>query len=361
MSVPDNNAVSPCASSGCGCSAAVDAAHSRRGFLFKTLLGVAGAAATSLPLAGAAEAAKPAPAQATPPRKVPLLGPDGKLHELDVAGTEVPDHPHLPANDPSVRVGVPGRRWVMVIDLAKCDGCKKCTVACNKAHHTPPDREWLKVYEMEDEHHRTYWFPKPCFQCDNPPCTKVCPVDATFKRQDGVVLIDNERCIGCRFCMAACPYSARFFNWGPPQKNVAEEAHAYSPETGLPRKMGTVEKCDFCPDLAAKGILPSCVTSCAMGAIYYGDENEDAVTNSKGETERLHKLLEDRAGYRYMEELGTKPRVHYLPPRGRSYPGPKRNGGKDERLGAACDNANHGGAAAGPLAASQEGAKDERV
>ena len=301
--------------------------HSRRDFLFK---GLFGAAALALPLACAAnESAKPTAKPISPLRKVPVLTPDGKLRELDVAGTDVPDHPCLPPNDPAVRIGVPGRRWVMVIDLAKCDGCKSCTVACNKMHHTPADREWLKVYEMEDDNERKYFFPKPCFQCDNPPCTKVCPVDATYKRQDGVVLIDTDRCIGCRFCMAACPYSTRFFNWGPPPKDPVADAHAYSPETGMPRKMGTVEKCDFCPDMASKGILPACVTSCSMGAIYYGDENEDAVTNSKGETERLHKLLEDRAGYRFMEELGTKPRLYYLPPKSRMYPGPKEV--KDEK------------------------------
>jgi molybdopterin-containing oxidoreductase family iron-sulfur binding subunit len=239
-------------------------------------------------------------------------------------------HDHLPPNDPAARIGVPGRKWIMVIDLAKCDGCGGCTVACNKMHNAPDGKAWIKVFKMQDAQHTApYWFPRPCFQCDEPPCTKVCPVDATFKRQDGVVLIDNERCIGCRYCMAACPYSVRQFNWGNEKENPDAAMHAYSPETGFPRKTGTVEKCDFCPDLAAKGILPPCVTTCHMGAIYYGDENEDAVTNAKGETERLHKLLEDRAGYRFMEELGTKPRLYYLPPKNRQYPGPKE--AKDEK------------------------------
>ena len=247
-----------------------------------------------------------------------------KLDELQAPGTNLPPHPHLPPNDPSVRIGVPGRKWVMVIDLATCDGCGACTAACNKMHDAPEGRAWIKVFKVqESEHTAPYWFPRPCFQCDDPPCTKVCPVDATFKRQDGVVLIDNERCIGCRFCMAGCPYSVRQFNWGHPNENPDATMHTYSPETGVPRKTGTVEKCDFCPDLAAKGILPPCVTSCPMGAIYYGDENEDAVTNSKDQTERLQKLIEDRAATRFMEELGTKPRVYYLPPKNRMYPGPK--------------------------------------
>lgn len=300
-------------------------AGGRRDFLLKSLL-AAGAAAVGVgkakaeSLTGAASAAAGCPPSS--PNHVAALLPNGKLVQLD-AGTNAPPHPHLPPTDPAVRRGVPGRKWIMVIDLAKCDGCKKCTAECNKMHHTPPDREWIRVFQMQDAHHTApYWFPKPCFHCDNPPCTKVCPVDATFKRQDGIVLIDNERCIGCRFCMAACPYSTRFFNWGPPDNSSEALKHEYSPETGFPRRIGTVEKCDFCPDMAAKGILPVCATSCAMGAIYYGDQNEDAVTNSKGETVRLSRLLEERAGYRYMEDLGTEPRVYYLPPKNRMYPTP---------------------------------------
>ena len=306
-----------CGSEQCGCG--------RRDFLLKGLL-AAGAAAVGLSKAKAenlADAANNLAGCSKPTSNLmAALLPNGKLVQVD-AGTNAPPHPHLPPNDPSVRIGVPGRKWIMVIDLAKCDGCKHCTVACNKMHNTPSDREWIKVFQMKDAAHTApYWMPKPCFQCDNPPCTKVCPVDATFKRQDGIVLIDNERCIGCRFCMAACPYSTRFFNWGQPDNSTEALKHEYSPETGFPRKVGTVEKCDFCPDMAAQGLLPACVTSCPMGAIYYGDQNEDAVTNSKSETERLSKLIEERAGYRYMEELGTEPRLYYLPPKNRMYPTP---------------------------------------
>ncbi|MBI3615154.1 MAG: 4Fe-4S dicluster domain-containing protein [Candidatus Omnitrophica bacterium] len=231
-------------------------------------------------------------------------------------------YPPLPSE---VRRGIPGKKFVMVIDLAKCDGCRKCTQACQAMHFTPAPREWIKVYQMQDSPTAApYWFPKPCFQCDNPPCTKVCPVDATFKRQDGIVLVDNERCIGCRFCMAACPYTARFFNWGNPSHTSEELATPYSPEYGFPRRMGTVEKCDFCPHLAREGKLPPCASVCPMGAIYFGDQNEDAVTNGQGETLRLSELLLDRAGYRYLEDLGTQPRVYYLPPKNRRYPAPPK-------------------------------------
>jgi Fe-S-cluster-containing dehydrogenase component len=247
---------------------------------------------------------------------------EGKL--VQVPAGAMAHHPAgLPPDDPRVRAGVPGRKWIMVVDLSKCDGCKKCTDACQKMHLTPPEREWIRVFKMQDARETTpYFFPKPCFHCDNPPCTKVCPVGATFKRQDGIVLIDNERCIGCRFCIAACPYSTRYFNWGKPD-NSSEAAQAYSPEAGFPRRIGTAEKCDFCPEMLEAGLLPHCASGCAMGALYFGDQNEDAVTNAKGETEQLSKLLKDRAGYRFMEELGTEPRVYYLPPKNRMYPAPK--------------------------------------
>jgi molybdopterin-containing oxidoreductase family iron-sulfur binding subunit len=253
---------------------------------------------------------------------VPVLTADGQL--VHVARDQIRPGTGRPPSDPVVRRGVPGRKWIMVIDLAACDGCGACTRACGKMHFIPPDREWIPVMQMQDAPETApYFFPKPCFHCDNPPCTKVCPVDATFKRQDGIVLIDNERCIGCRFCMAACPYSTRHFNWGRPDEPAGAADQPYSPEDGHPRRVGTVEKCDFCPDMAEQGMLPGCAASCPMGVIYYGDENEDAVTNGLGVTRRLSTLLEERAAYRFMEELGTKPRVYYLPPKNRKFPGPK--------------------------------------
>ena len=256
--------------------------------------------------------------------ELPVLAADGRL--LMVAADAVRVH-DLPPVNPDARKGVPGRKWLMVIDLAKCDGCGKCMQACGKMHFIPPGKQWLKVQMMPgDGDAAPYFFPQPCYQCDNPPCTKVCPVDATFKREDGIVLVDNDRCIGCRFCMAACPYGARTFNWAPPNDPPEAQARPYSPEWGYPRKVGTVEKCDFCPEMAAAGKLPPCTQSCPMDAIYYGDENEDAVTCASGETLRLSKLLTDGGAYRHLEELGTKPRVYYLPPRSRLYKPPVLGG-----------------------------------
>jgi len=267
----------------------------------------------------------PAPTPLPTPAPTPALTPDHQLVHVHGDGSMTAMHaaPAASVSNAAARAGIPGRKWVMVIDLAKCDGCGACMSACGKMHFIPPDRQWIKVLRMQDaEETAPYFFPQPCYHCDNPPCTKVCPVDATFKRQDGIVLIDNDRCIGCRFCMAACPYGARSFNWGKPADPPDAAAQPYSPEHGFPRRIGTVEKCDFCPDMAAQGILPACTAGCPMGAIYYGDELEDAVTNSQGETPRLSQMLLDRSGYRHLEELGTKPRVYYLPPRNRAFPAP---------------------------------------
>ncbi len=250
---------------------------------------------------------------------------DGKVFTADQ--THLHDYDVPPVSNEEARKGMEGKKFVMVFDLAKCDGCKRCTEACQAMHFTEPDREWIKVYKMKDnDATEPYFFPKPCFHCDNSPCVKVCPVDATFKRQDGIVLVDNERCIGCRSCMAACPYSTRYFNWSKPIETSEISTIAYSPEQSLPRKIGTVEKCDFCPHMIRAGKMPVCVTSCIMDAIYFGDQNEDAVTNYSGVTVKLSKLLEDNAGYRYLEELGTEPRVFYLPAKNRKYPKPVMDG-----------------------------------
>ena len=282
------------------------------------LCGAQGGSAPAAP-AGAA-ASEPACPACAASASAPALTTDGRVVHMENGVMTEHHHHRLGVNDPQARQGEPNRKWVMVIDLASCDGCGTCTVACSKMHFVPPDRQWIKVLRMQDAAETApYFFPQPCYHCDNPPCTKVCPVDATFKREDGVVLIDNERCIGCRFCMAACPYGARSFNWGHPHDPPEALAQTYSPEEGYPRRVGTVEKCDFCPDMAREGKLPGCAGTCPMGAIYYGDENEDAVTNSRGDTVRFSQLMVDRAGYRHMEELGTKPRVYYLPPKFRSF------------------------------------------
>lgn len=251
--------------------------------------------------------------------KVKLLSVDGEMIEVDKAFLKpVPDTSHITNSE--ARLGIEGKSFVMVINLAKCKNLGKCQSACNHMHHVHSTQNWIKIHSMQESADTApYWQPTTCMHCDEPPCVKVCPVDATFKRKDGIVSIDSDRCIGCRFCMAACPYSTRVFNWEDPGV-PAEVAHQhYSPETSVPQKTGTVGKCDFCPDMVRKGELPHCVSACPNGVFLFGDLNEDSVSNGT-ETYRFSELIKDKAGYRLMEDLGTKPRVYYLPPVNRDFP-----------------------------------------
>ena len=253
------------------------------------------------------------------PKMVRLLSPEGEIVEIDSAYLNYQEHMSI-VSKLEARQGIAGKKFVMVVDLSRCKNARKCISACQKWHYRPEETEWLTVKLLtENEKGAPFWFPKQCFHCDNPPCVKVCPVDATYKRQDGLVLIDNERCIGCKFCMAACPYSTRVFNWDEPDVPIDIRNLPYSAETGIPAKVGTVEKCDFCPDRSREGLLPPCVEACPNGVFYFGDENEDTVSNGD-ETISFSQLIKDRAAYRFMEELGTKPRVYYLPPKDRQFP-----------------------------------------
>ena len=249
--------------------------------------------------------------------KITALTADGKL--IKVLKSQVEEaHVHQPVGLLEARKGIPGKKFVLVVDLSRCRDARKCIEGCEKHHKLTPDHPFIKVLKMQDNPEASpYWMPKKCFQCDNPPCVKVCPVGATFKRSDNIVLIDNTRCIGCRFCMAACPYSARVFNWDEPK--LTKDTDPYSPETSIPGRRGTVEKCDFCPDMLRENKLPPCITACPNGTLFFGNALEDSVTNG-AETFRLSKLLKDKGGYRYMEDLGTKPNVYYLPPVNRLFP-----------------------------------------
>lgn len=207
--------------------------------------------------------------------KVKLLSPEGEVVEIDKAYVKPAQDLHLPLDSKKVREGIPNRKFVMVIDLARCRNALKCVSACNKHHHITGKNAWLKVYKMQESNDTApYWMPSTCQHCDQPACVTVCPVDATFKRRDGLVLIDNNRCIGCRFCMAACPYSARVFNWKEPdQGDITMDMDAAlkmsTPEhAGLPSIKGTVDKCDFCPHAIEKGDLPHCVAACPNGVFY---------------------------------------------------------------------------------------------
>lgn len=214
------------------------------------------------------------------------------------------------------------RQWAMVIDLRKCDGCvsigkaPQCTEACNAEHFVPEGQEWIRVFEVESEGGK-FFLPRPCMQCENAPCLNVCPVGATFRNEEGVILINHERCIGCRLCMAACPYGARSFNWKQPENPPGAQFSEYSPEYPVPHRVGTVEKCMFCAHRTGKK-LPACVEGCPMNAIYFGDLVEDIATNGK-EVVQLSAFIAENNAFRLKEELGTRPRVWYIPGHGEEF------------------------------------------
>ncbi len=287
---------------------------SRRNFLRKLGTGLGAVSLGGL----AAGAASGSGYETKSGEKVRLLSPDGKLVEVDRSDIE-PVRKTTKELKAEARTGIPGRKFIMVIDLAKCKNARKCIEACQEGHLLPKDYEWMKVYLLQDDKNTAkYWLPRPCFHCDKPMCVSVCPVGATYKRDDGIVLVDNERCIGCKFCMTGCPYSARVFNWKDPEVRLPE-GHVYDPETNIPQVEGTVGKCVFCADKLRKNELPRCVSACPMGVLYFGDLLEDTITNGT-ETVRFSKIMTERAGFRYREELGTLPSVYYLPPTQRLFP-----------------------------------------
>ena len=252
--------------------------------------------------------------------KEKLLNSNNELVEVDSAYISTLNKNLAKNHNSESRKGLPGKKFVLVVDLAKCKNARKCMDKCQSVHQLRPEQHHLNVLIMKDNDHTApYFMPKHCQHCDNPPCVKVCPVDATFKRSDGIVLIDNERCIGCRFCIAACPYSARSFNWYEPRDSEKYKDIPYDIEKNVPQKKGTVTKCTFSADCLREGKLPYCVSSCPNGVYYFGNEYEDSVTNgTSGETVSLKSLLSKNAGYRLMEDLGTTPSVYYLPPKNRA-------------------------------------------
>jgi molybdopterin-containing oxidoreductase family iron-sulfur binding subunit len=216
------------------------------------------------------------------------------------------------------------RRWVMVIDQDACDGCAglgvppQCTQACNWSRFVPQGQQWIEVFPAEEGQNPesgSMFMAAPCMQCQNAPCVNVCPVGATFHSPEGVVLVDQSRCIGCRLCMAACPYDRRFFNWGEPDQPAMAKNAPYDVRTQIPAMKGTVMKCDFCSDKLAEGGLPACVEMCPRHAMYVGDLEEGVATNGASMVE-LSELLGRDGVSRYKEDLGTEPRVYFIPGHG---------------------------------------------
>ena len=231
-------------------------------------------------------------------------------------------------------------RWGMVIDLDKCTACQACIVACRIENNVPIGGEvevrreraifWNQFFsELKGTYPnvRLHMFPRPCMHCEDPPCVPVCPVEATYKDRDGRVLVRYDKCIGCRYCMVACPYGARYFNWFTPTYGEGHASHmnpdaVHDDEGWLvgpsPRPRGVVEKCTMCVQRIerakeegvplgsehAGGVVSACAQTCPAFAISFGDL-EDPSSD-------VYRQSKDKRAFRLLEDLGTRPQVYYL-------------------------------------------------
>jgi dimethyl sulfoxide reductase iron-sulfur subunit len=208
--------------------------------------------------------------------------------------------------------------WGMLINLDRCIGCEYCQRACSATNDVAADRPWNIVVPQETSTGRKFFFSRPCLHCQHAPCVEVCPVQATYVRDDGLVVMDYDRCIGCRYCEVACPYDARKFNW-----ETRTDENAFAPTWGTPeverRPRGVVEKCTFCIHRIDAGLAhgltpgvdpeatPACVNICPVGARVFGDLNDPGSPVSKA--------VAANSTLRLREELGTESSVYYVPPK----------------------------------------------
>lgn len=209
-------------------------------------------------------------------------------------------------------------RYVMVADLNSCVGCQTCTATCKHTNNTPPGVQWRKVLDLEWGEYpdmERQFMPTGCQHCSNPPCMDVCPSTATGQREDGIVTIDYDICIGCAYCAVACPYQARYkvdkpdFLYG----DTPTETEEVRFDEGL---LGVAQKCTFCVDTVdagvAKGLTPgvdadaspACVNACIVDALHFGDIED--------ENSNVSKLLEENPWFQMHAELGTEPGFYYL-------------------------------------------------
>ena len=218
-----------------------------------------------------------------------------------------------------------GVLWGYGLDLSRCIGCRRCVYACVKENNQSrlnPQLQWIRVIRLKKgslinlenaEHYYNpetvpepgfMYMPVQCQQCDNPPCVRVCPVNATWKDPDGIVVVDYNWCIGCRYCIAACPYKGRVFNWAEPNLPAAElntEVHYLG---NRPRMKNVVEKCTFCIQRVRQGRYPACVEICPTGTRKFG--------NLLDPNSEIRYLIENKRVFRLKEDFNTEPKFYYF-------------------------------------------------
>lgn len=198
-------------------------------------------------------------------------------------------------------------RYGMAIDLKKCIGCQTCTIACKAENGTGPDIFWNIVKDQESGRYplvTRVFLPLPCMQCEDPSCVSVCPTGASYRRDDGIVLVDPEKCVGCGYCVEGCPYGRRYLN----KRRVGYYGKEETPNEQIgysQHETGVAEKCTFCSHLLEQGKEPACVKACPVKARTFGDLEDP---NSE-----VSQLITSKKGFQLLKELGTNPSVFYLP------------------------------------------------
>jgi Fe-S-cluster-containing dehydrogenase component len=218
---------------------------------------------------------------------------------------------------------IPGTLFGYALDIQRCIGCRRCVYACVEENNQTrdPQIQYIRVLRFEDgsmdfeeadiyyeadtvPQEGYYYIPIQCQHCENSPCHKACPIKATWKEPDGIVVVDYNWCIGCRYCMAACPYQARWFNWTDPvipEDQITTDTHYLG---NRPRMRNVVEKCTFCIQRVRKGKYPACVEICPVGARKFG--------NLLDPDSEIRRILRDKRVFRLKEELNTQPKFYYF-------------------------------------------------
>jgi Fe-S-cluster-containing dehydrogenase component len=199
-------------------------------------------------------------------------------------------------------------RYAMVIDLRRCVGCNACTTACKQINACPPGVFWSKVLNYETGDYpqaRLRFLPMQCMHCQVAPCLDACPTGATYRGEGGLVLVDDDLCIGCRYCIMACPYEARSYNFNHPNKYYDIESPTEFEQSGFTKHpKHAIEKCNFCAPRLENGLLPACVATCPSGARIFGDLDDPS--------SEVSKLVVNGVARPRLEEQGTMPSVFYI-------------------------------------------------